>query len=516
MHSVPIAFLLTVFSVAAGFCAHSPRCNAQPLGKTVFVAYGDDALQAALAAVHHLEAEATARRVPIISMHDARDRFSLRSRSPQTASASDLDALAKEAQQAIHHVAFGRTAAAQHSVQEIIALAERSLESLNRETATARQLLDACLALVRASAHDGKRDVAIEQAMRCRRLVPDLSPNESSHPANVIGVLAEADDQLRRMRVGKLSVRNRPERSCAVYLNGRHLGTTPFALDRASVGEYRVQVECDQNMPGRVHIVQLGDDPVELTVDTAFDAAIVTDPRLALRYASAAAARSELVEHAIQLGRDLRAEDVILVGATADKAELLRVQVGHQRLVAGFALPMRSSGVLDRQSLSQSLDALAQGRFVGVRPEDYQAATSAEARPASAMPPRVADYTVKTKPVDARLLLDGSVVTRAPGDLLQLRLGTHVLEVRGDGYRSAVRDLQVSDPGPKRIDIALEPLAQSAPRQAKALRKKWWFWTTLGVMVAGGVTAGLVVGLRDRDGGSQEPTIDVMGGDLSM
>ncbi len=64
----------------------------------------------------------------------------MRSRTSLTASDSDLDVLAKQAREALQHVAFGRTAAAEKSVREVILRAERTLESLNRETARARQI----------------------------------------------------------------------------------------------------------------------------------------------------------------------------------------------------------------------------------------------------------------------------------------------------------------------------------------------------------------------------------------
>lgn len=230
--------------LAALWLALACAAHAQPLGKTVVVSFSADGLPADGARLSELERDLAGRRVALISHHDARDRFTARSRPPQTPSELDINALAREAQEAIEHVALGRTAGAQRSVRRIIDLADRSLETLNRETATARTLLDACLALVRSSLHENKRDAAIDQAMRCRRLVPDLAPSEVAHPANVVGALAEADDQLRRMRVGTLTVHALPERGCDVYLNGRHLGHTPFTLDRAPVGEYRVQVEC--------------------------------------------------------------------------------------------------------------------------------------------------------------------------------------------------------------------------------------------------------------------------------
>jgi hypothetical protein len=365
----PIATLASLALAVAGWSCAVSAARAQPLGKTVVVPYFvGDAEGSALDLAKQADAALRAKRAALIPLHDARDRFTARSREPQTASLSDIDALAKEAHVAIEHVAFGRTVAAQRSVRQIIELAERSLETLNRETATARTLLDACLSLVRASLHDNKRDDAIEQAMRCRRLVPDLAPSEVSHPAIVVGALAEADDQLRRMRVGSLNVQVRPERACEVYLNGRQLGHTPFFLDRAPVGEYRVQVECSAQ-PGRVHVVQLGDDPTQLTVDSAFDEGVRTEPRLALRFTSSDHARAALVAHATLAGREVRAEDVVLVGVLDTQAVLLRVQVHHERLVAGASLPLNAPA----STFSQAIDQLAQARFTAVNPQDFRA-----------------------------------------------------------------------------------------------------------------------------------------------
>jgi hypothetical protein len=185
IHPSAIAVALLLAIVCS--CGAAGPVLAQPLGKTVVVPYYVGESEAtALDLAKQADAVLRAKRAALISLHDARDRFTARSREPQTASISDIDALAKEAHIAIEHVAFGRTAAAQRSVRQIIELAERSLETMNRETATARTLLDACLSLVRASLHDNKRDDAIEQAMRCRRLVPDLAPSEVSHPAIVV------------------------------------------------------------------------------------------------------------------------------------------------------------------------------------------------------------------------------------------------------------------------------------------------------------------------------------------
>jgi hypothetical protein len=198
--------------------------------------------------------------------------------------------------------------------------------------------------------------------MRCRRLVPDLAPSDSSHPANVVGVLAEADDLLRRMHTGRLTVKSQPDTACSVYLNGRHLGTTPFVLDRAASGEYRVQVECTVGKPGRVHTVQLGDEPTNMTVDTAFDRAVFSDPRLFLSYETERAARRFLVEHAVSVGRDVRAEDVVLLRVQNGQAELTRVHVAQSRIVGRARATITASG-FDRASLAKAIVALSEGRI---------------------------------------------------------------------------------------------------------------------------------------------------------
>jgi hypothetical protein len=177
-----------------------------------------------------------------------------------------------------------------------------------------------------------------------------------------VGVLAEADDLLRRMRTGKLTVTSQPDKACSVYLNGRHLGTTPFVLDRAASGEYRVQVECAPSKAGRVHTVQLGDEPVSMTVDTAFDRAVFSDPRLWLGYDTERSARKAALEHAVAIGREVRAEDVVLVRVQGDVAELTRVRVQQARL-AGRARASWNGSAFERASLTKAVAALSEGRI---------------------------------------------------------------------------------------------------------------------------------------------------------
>jgi hypothetical protein len=353
---------LSLLWLALGL-SFASAATAQPLGEVVVVPFGTPDLDPSLNATSAVEAQLSNERVSLIPLHDARDRFTARSRPPQTASDSDLDLLARSAHDAVEHVAFGRTAAAQKSVREVITRAERTLESLNRETTTARHILDACLSLVRSALQSGKRDVALEQATRCRRLVPDLMPSADAHPANVVGVLMEADNLLQRMHLGQLTVTSAPENNCSVYLNGRHLGTTPFLLERAAAGDYRVQVECNRTL-ARVHMVQLGDPPVTLLVDTQFDRAVSSDPRLTLRYPAPQDARDQAVSHAVQLGREVGATDVILVNVHS-VAELLRVHVKQQRLVARAVVPWSEHQRFPHPAIERAIAVLAEARLEG-------------------------------------------------------------------------------------------------------------------------------------------------------
>jgi PEGA domain len=347
--------------VAAALLVLGARvASAQPLGEAVVLPLGLGELTPTLEAAEAVENALLEQGAALIPLHDARDRFAGHSRAPQQTSESDLEALAASARQASEHVAFGRTAAAQKSVREVITRAERTLESLNRETAAARHVLDACLALVRSALQEGNREAALAQATRCRRLVPDLAPSAAAHPANVVGVLAEADNLLRRMRIGKLTVRSVPEEHCSVYLNGRHLGTTPFDLDRAAAGDYRVQVECGSS-PGRVHVLRLGDEPASLRVNGDFDRAVRTEPRLALQYESLPRLHEQALEHALELGNEIGASDVVLVELVEGRLVMSRVQVEHRRLVARASA--RWGRGVKSEPLERAVAALLEGRL---------------------------------------------------------------------------------------------------------------------------------------------------------
>ena len=96
---------------------------------------------------------------------------------------------------------------------------------------------------------------------------------------------------------------------------------------------------------------------------------------------------------------------------------------------------------------------------------------------------RDALLVVRTRP-GALVLFDGRALGRSP---LQLRAtpGEHELVARADGYyeERVPMTLALGD----RRDIDLEM------RSTPGLLSKWWFWTAIGVVVAGGVITAIAV-----------------------
>jgi hypothetical protein len=238
--------------------------------------------------------------------------------------------------------------------------------------------MDAWLALVQLALQQDNRRGAVEQATLCRHYVPDVLPHEALHPARVIGVLAEADDQIRRLRTGQLRVESAPATECSVFVNGRHLGLTPFSLERAAAGEGRVQLKCGSD-ESRVHLVKLGDKPLELRVDMLLDQTVVTEPRLSLRYQRASDASSQVVVHAAELGKAVRADDVVLVGALNGRVELVRVHVSNARLVARS---LYTPGLEGEEGPGHALDALIEGRIQSMPATPHVALETAPIEPA--------------------------------------------------------------------------------------------------------------------------------------
>ena len=268
----------------------------------VVVGGTDDAVLVSSRAAASVSA-ALATRASVLAPVTARERFETRGTSaPIAATHSDIDEIGRDAQQALYHVAAGLYATATTDVERVMVRANRALESLNRESLSARQLLDACLYIVRARLEAKKTKEAREQALECRRLVPDIEPDASMHPPDVIGELAAAEATMEMQSPGSLRVTSEPS-ACPVFVQGRNLGQTPLELPKLSRGEYRVQVECVPGEYGRVHRVTLGPSRTTVHVDAHFDGAVQSSDGVSLRYTALEASHRYAGAHAVEVGR---------------------------------------------------------------------------------------------------------------------------------------------------------------------------------------------------------------------
>jgi len=316
----------------------------------------------------------------VIDAKTARERFETRgSTAPVAATHGDIDQLARDAQQALYHVAMGLYTSASADVERVVARADRALESLNRETLAARQLLDSCLFIVRARMQERKGKAARRQALECRRLVPDIEPDASMHPPDVIGELAAAEAELESQRPASLRVTSDPM-ECPAFVQGRNLGSTPLELSRLGPGDYRIQVECVPGEYGRVHRVTLGHARTIVHVDSHFDAAVQSGDGVSLRYGSAAAAARFALRHGIEVGRLIGARYVALIApepAGDGVIRISRLEVENGKVLAQVIARLDEAHEIVR--LPEVLAALREGQstdFSGEAPAPIKPAVT--------------------------------------------------------------------------------------------------------------------------------------------
>jgi hypothetical protein len=205
---------------------------------------------------------------------------------------------------------YTRAAVSLRAAQDI---SEEAIEALNREASRARKVLDTCLYLVRSLWETGQTDRAEEQARACRQLVPSIEPTLGLHTPDVRGVLHRVDEARRQEAAVRLEVES-PRSGCLVRINGLHLGETPFSIGELLPGEYRVQVECEENRPGRVHRVNLERDET-VYIDPTLDAALELKPEVHLAYVSDEVMAGHADNHGRWLARMLGVQTVLLVEA---------------------------------------------------------------------------------------------------------------------------------------------------------------------------------------------------------
>jgi hypothetical protein len=89
-------------------------------------------------------------------------------------------------------------------------------------------------------------------------------------------------------------------------------------------------------------------------------------------------------------------------------------------------------------------------------------------------------------PSEAVMFVDGLDVG---SDRTERRVtsGGHVIEARLDGYVPYLASVELADRQSLELHLRLETT------RSPEITQQWWFWTTLGVVIAGGVVAGVLI-----------------------
>jgi hypothetical protein len=108
---------------------------------------------------------------------------------------------------------------------------------------------------------------------------------------------------------------------------------------------------------------------------------------------------------------------------------------------------------------------------------------------------RPANILVKVDPPSALVVLDDTVRLSGPiAKFDDLEPGEHRVKVTKDGYGDVVRALTISEGEDKALDVELLPTGVSS----RPFVFRWWFLTSVGVVVAGATTALVLYLTADR------------------
>lgn len=91
---------------------------------------------------------------------------------------------------------------------------------------------------------------------------------------------------------------------------------------------------------------------------------------------------------------------------------------------------------------------------------------------------------VKSTIPAAIVVVDGNRAGNAPIEL-SVTKGAHAIEVSRDGYKPAKVETTVDAGQTREVTVPLE--------RESSILTRWWFWTGIGVLAAGGITLGIVL-----------------------
>ncbi|MCB9667461.1 MAG: PEGA domain-containing protein [Myxococcales bacterium] len=279
---------------------------------------------------------------------------------------------------ALNYIVDGQAKRTQQTVEACLNPLDTLLDGTNRRDEDAARIFDICLLEVRALHYDGKIDEAYRYALKCRRLVPDARPSTHLHPPEVVSLIMKADSDLHAQKHGTLSI-NSTESNCAVFLNGRRYGQTPFQSGPLPGGSYWTQLECPVSGASRVHRVHLGADSLRVVIDSVFDRAFSTDDgELGLHYATPGIMSTRLTADLHKLADAANASEVFVVAPLGERrVRIDRFVPARNQIVASVWLRLTPKG----DGFAWDAASTAINELISERSVDLSSARPIEAKP---------------------------------------------------------------------------------------------------------------------------------------
>jgi tetratricopeptide (TPR) repeat protein len=115
----------------------------------------------------------------------------------------------------------------------------------------------------------------------------------------------------------------------------------------------------------------------------------------------------------------------------------------------------------------------------------------------------IAHVSIHSQVAGATVVLDGAKVGTVPlpEPSIELNPGEHSIEVSAEGFSTYRRKLTLARSQSETVDATLVSLVRviHEPEKKVPIYKRWYLWTPIAIVVVAGVTAGIVVGVRDAN-----------------
>ncbi len=338
-------------------------------------------------AASNVRAELAERGVDVWSLDDAATWFEAKgSAPPARVTEGEIQEWIARSNAAVEDLVKGAPSRALDQLNEAQEFSRGAVEALNREARQSQRLFDTCLyararlAGNRLSARAEARATRVSAARSHRRAWRTDAPSrrvEGSRRSR------RGSDRADRSAHGKQRASG-----CTARVNGVPMGETPLEVSHLFPGQYRVQVECEPNRPGRFHTADVKSELTEVFVDLRFDRAVRTRPMLQLHYASSSNEERYRDADTAQIAKVVPADAIVvmsmpdegvveldlLTGSPPERKALARVRSGPSGPTRGdIALAARAlidGKCMDLTTLPPVMLSCAEGSVVAEAPSD--------------------------------------------------------------------------------------------------------------------------------------------------